>query len=143
MLCVYVGSCKVPGAIAIAIALRRIVVFPGFYSSAAAIMTATAALPAYMPFKLGAAPMKFAGTVEDALALDLPVLTVLEVVPTTAVGPAMVVLFVVANERAEDEEEDEKDEVVLAAAAEGKVEVTDATTSETVKVWVLVAVEVM
>lgn len=39
-----------------------------YYSSAAAIITITLALPAYMPFRLDAAPMKFAGMVFDGVA---------------------------------------------------------------------------
>jgi hypothetical protein len=44
---------------------------PSDYNNAAAIMTTTPALPAYMPFKLDAAPMKFAGM--DVVEDDAPV----------------------------------------------------------------------
>jgi hypothetical protein len=94
--------------------------FVGDYSNAAAIITTHPALPAYMPFSDEAAPIKFDGIVEVACAVLLTpeASVVLEPVPT-AVGPAAVVLLYA-----------------------GYVEVTDATTCETVIVRVIVAVEV-
>jgi len=85
-------------------------------------MTNTPALPAYMELSEAAAPMKFDGMVEEGVALVpscVGGVTVLpDPVPMAAVGPA----------------------VVLLNAA--YVEVTDATTWETVIVFVMVAVDV-
>lgn len=58
------------------------------YSNAAAIITNTLAPPAYMPFRLEAAPMKFAGIVFEAVA---------EVATTVPpVAPAAVVVLLCA-----------------------------------------------
>lgn len=72
--------------------------------------------------------------VPDTAALE-------DVVPTTAVGPAIEVVFAEVGKREIEElelelEDDEEDEDA------GKVEVTDATISETVMVRVMVAVDV-
>lgn len=66
------------------------------YSNAAAIITTNPALPAYIELSEEAAPMKFAGTVDDALAvlLDIDATVVVALVPTT-VGPVRVVLLCV------------------------------------------------
>lgn len=64
------------------------------YSKAAAIMTKTPALPAYIELSDEAAPMKFAGRVEDGVELVLRMVgatVVLDPVPT-AVGPTVVLL---------------------------------------------------
>jgi len=57
------------------------------YSNAAAIITKTLAPPAYMPFRLEAAPMKFAGIVFEAVA------EVVAAVPPVALAAVVVLLF--------------------------------------------------
>lgn len=64
------------------------------YRNAAAIITKTPALPAYIELSDEAAPMKFAGIVEEGVELVLTKVgatVVLDPVPT-AVGPAVVLL---------------------------------------------------
>ena len=66
------------------------------YSNAAAIMTTNPALPAYIELSEEAAPMKFAGIVDDALAVLLETdATVVVALVLTTVGPVRVVLLCV------------------------------------------------
>jgi len=63
------------------------------YSNAAAIMTNTPALPAYMELSDEAAPMKFAGIVEEGVDELRSVGATVVLDPVPAVGPAEVLLY--------------------------------------------------